>query len=140
MVKTNKKRLYVGCAINNLAPDERKRFLGQISDLKDELREHFEVLDFVGDAEATSETIYKHDIHDCVGTADCMLAVCNHPSTGLGYEMGTAIEKYDIPVLAVAHTNSSVTRLIQGIMGKKFRFERYKEWSEIAPMAIKRLS
>ncbi|MBP6858950.1 MAG: hypothetical protein KBC33_03940 [Candidatus Pacebacteria bacterium] len=130
------KKLYVGCAINNLSPENKVRFLKQIADLKDSLRDHFEVLDFVGDAAAPVEVIYTHDIHNCVGQADCMLAICDHPSTGLGYELGTALEKHDIPVLAVAHTDSSVTRLVQGITGKKFKFVRYEDFGEIKKMAI----
>ena len=132
----NKKKLYVGCAINNLSPEDKRRFLGQIASLKDSLRNHFEVLDFVGDASAPVEAIYTHDIHNCVGQADCMLAICDHPSTGMGYELGTAIEKHDIPVLAVAHKDSSVTRLLQGVTSKKFKFQRYGDWSEIAPLTI----
>ena len=131
-----KKKLYVGCAINNLAPEERKLFLQSISELKDSLRDHFEVLDFVGDAEGSAEKIYRFDIHECVMKADCMLAICNHPSTGMGYEMGTAIEKQGIPVLAVAHTGSSVTRLVLGITRKRFKFERYEKMEEIAPLTI----
>lgn len=131
-----KKKLYVGCAINNLSPENKVTFLKQIADLKDSLRGHFEVLDFVGDSSAPIEVIYTHDIHNCVGQADCMLAICDHPSTGLGYELGTALEKHDIPVLAVAHVDSSVTRLVQGITGRKFKFARYEDFGEVGPMAI----
>lgn len=134
-----KKKLYVGCAINNLSPENKVTFLKQIADLKDSLRDHFEVLDFVGDSSAPIEVIYTHDIHNCVGQADCMLAICDHPSTGLGYELGTALEKHDIPVLAVAHKDSSVTRLVQGITGRKFKFARYEDFREVAALTIEAL-
>lgn len=135
-MNNKKKKLYVGCAINNLSLKNKVRFLKQIEDLKDSLRDHFEVLDFVGNATAPVETIYTHDIHNCVGRADCMLAICDHPSTGLGYELGTALEKHDIPVLAVAHKDSNVTRLVQGVTGKKFKFVRYEDFREVKKMAV----
>ncbi|MDQ2933318.1 MAG: hypothetical protein M3Q80_02965 [bacterium] len=135
-MNTTKKKLYVGCAINNLSPENKITFLKQISDLKDELRTHFEVLDFVGLADGDAKHIYTHDIKNCVGNADCMLAICDHPSTGLGYEMATAIEHRNIPVFAVAHSDSSVSRLIIGIDSPKYHFERYENFSEIAERAL----
>ena len=137
-MKKTKKKLYVGCAINNLSPDEREAFLRRISKLKDSLRDHFEVLDFIGNVAAPAEKVYEFDI-DCVESADCMLAICNHPSTGMGYEMGTAIEKRNIPVLAVAHSESSVSRMILGITHKRYRFERYEQIEDIKALAISML-
>ena len=132
------KKLYVGCAINNLPEDKKQEFLAMIDGLKNQLRKHFEVLDFLGTASSSLENIYTRDIIECVGQADLMVAICDHPSTGLGYEMATAIEVRKIPVLAMAHYQSNVSRLILGIHGskKKFNFVRYHSFEQI-PSLIK---
>jgi len=129
-----KKKIYVGCAINNLTPEQKAVFFKEVNAVKAELNKDFEVLEFIGDAAAPAEKIYDWDINGCVYKADFMLAICDHPSLGLGYEMGTAIEKCGIPVLAVAHATSSVSRLIIGISGKDFSFRRYEKVSDIAGM------
>lgn len=136
-MKNIKKKLYVGCAINNLPKEIKEHFLKQISDLKDSLRNDFDVMDFIGIADGDPKLIYDHDIINCVGNADCMLAICDYPSTGLGYEIATAVEKRGIPVLAVAQKNSSVTRLVIGINKKDFLFERYESLLEVKDMVIK---
>ena len=135
-VAMNKKKLYVGCAINNLSPEQRKKFFVDVSRLKDDLRAHFEVLDFVTDPTATPRDIYRRDIRECVETADFMLAICDHASTGMGYEMATAIEYKGIPVLAVAHADSSVSKLIRGIDNRGFSFKQYRDFSDILPLAL----
>jgi hypothetical protein len=134
-----KKKLYVGCAISGLPPEKRKEFLKMIERLKVELSRHFEILEFIGTALSSPKDTYVRDIAECVMHADYMLAICDHPSLGLGYEMATAIEKRDIPVLAFAHKNSSVSRLIVGIHGKKFLFLRYDSTHEIVQHARKHL-
>lgn len=125
------KKLYVGCALTNVPPELRDEFLSGINRLKSTLREHFEILEFLGDAAGSARATYQRDIVECVGVADYMLAICDYPSTGLGYEMGTAIEKHEIPVIAAAHHSSKVTRLIQDIP-KKYVFLRYDKLEELA--------
>jgi hypothetical protein len=56
------------------------------------------------------------------------------PSIGLGYELGTAVEKHHLPTLAVAHVDSKVTRLVLGISDPMFHFERYTEMAEVIEM------
>src|ERR1700679_3262391 len=112
MPQLKMKRLYVGCGISTLPPAEAESFLKRVSVVKDKLREHFVVLDFLGTGVATPEEVYARDIFECVGTADGMLAICDYPSTGLGFEMCAALYKYDIPVLAMSAYTSKVSRLI----------------------------
>lgn len=128
----NKKKVYVGCAINGLVEPLKSEYLANVERIKDKLRDQFEVLDFAGTAEGSAQDVYEHDINKCVAEADYMLAMCDYPSTGLGYEMATALEKRRIPVIAFAHKDSSVSRLILGICGKKYSFERYDSLDSVA--------
>lgn len=91
-------KVYVGCALTH-AP---KRYKKQIAIFKNLLRNvpWIQVLDFVT-ANSLSEVpdplhIYTHDIHDCVGKADVIIAELSYPSTGLGWELGTSVEKHGI--------------------------------------------
>ena len=137
-----KKKLYVGCALNNV-PKDKQDFLLMIPEIKEKLKNDFEILefrssvhDFINNTHTFSpKEIYEFDIKDSVMNADVMLAICDYPSLGLGYEMATAIEKRGIPVLALAHENSSVSKLILGINHPNFHFIRYKTTEEIVQKA-----
>mgnify|MGYP003474845712 CR=1 FL=1 len=129
-----KKKLYVGCALTNLSPDRKVEFLSMIRQVKNTLKEYFEVMEFLGvdDAsQASPREVYNFDIKECVMKADYMLAICDYPSLGLGYEISTAVEKRGIPVLAMAHRDSEVTRLIRGIDNPEFNFEIYNSIEDI---------
>lgn len=108
-----------------------------ISEIKKELSKSFEILEFLGVGDIgsvrpfTPQEIYDYDIRKCVMKADCMLAICDYPSIGLGYEMGTAVEKLGIPVLAMARKDAIVGRLIRGIDHKNFNFFYYNSAEEI---------
>jgi hypothetical protein len=136
--RPKKKTLYIGCAINNLPANKKDEFLGMVADLKRKLRKKFRILEFMSaiKADATAEEIYWRDIHVCVKSADAMVAICDHPSTGLGYEMAVAIEERGIPVLAMAQYLSNVSKLVLGIHGrgadkKAFNFVRYNTVADI---------
>lgn len=108
---TSEAKLYVGCGLTHASPE----FRGQVEDLKAALREKGdEVFDFVGLTAGTSADVYEWDIRRCVGGAQLMIGICDEPSIGLGWEMGFAAEKLKIPVLAAAHSDSVVTRLVHG--------------------------
>ena len=134
------KRVYLGCAITKVPPEYEVEFRSKISTIKKDLRiVGFEVIDFLSAIrqDGTEKEIYTHDIIDSVGSAEAMIAICDYPSLGLGYEMGTIIEKHGMPVLAVAHKDSIVTPLIRGITHPKFRFERYENVSDIYGMFLR---
>ncbi len=139
-----KKKLYIGCALTNLPEDKKAEFLQLIESIKKELKKDFEILEFWSATHewsvGTPQDIYKYDIRDCVMKTDCMLSICDYPSLGLGYEIATAVEKMGIPVLAVAHKDSTVTRLIRGIDHKNFNFFYYNSADEIIAKAIETLT
>ncbi|HEV7702624.1 MAG TPA: hypothetical protein VGO63_04255 [Candidatus Paceibacterota bacterium] len=141
-----KKKLYIGCAITNLSEEKREAFFDMISDIKNKLKDHFEIMEFLGvDDLATDKPfspleIYEHGITKCVMEADCMLAMCDYPSLGLGYEIGTAVEKRGIPVLAMAREGSLITRLILGVNHKSFIFAYYNSADDIVQKTLETLT
>lgn len=124
-------KIYVGCSLTQ-APNDFKQ---SVEWLKAGLRDAgYETLEFLGLTHGTARDVYEHDIHNCVGKCDFFLAICDLPSIGLGYELGTAVEKHGIPTLAVAHVDSKVTRLVLGVSHPLFHFERYGEMAEVIDM------
>lgn len=124
-------RLYVGCALKNAPMD----FIDSVLALRSELAKNpcYEVLEFLGPGKPRD--IYKRDIIECVGTADVMLAICDLPSLGLGYEMATHVKHFKRPLFAVAKEGIPVSGLIEGIHGEgAFSFARYNELSEVPRM------
>ncbi len=135
-------KIYVGCAITTVPEDKADEFVALINSVKNSIRDSgHEVLEFRTALfpDATDEEVYIHDIHDCVGTADAMLAICDHSSIGLGYELATAIEKRGIPVVAVAHKDIKISKLVLGISHPKFVFERYDTAEDIVPILLKHI-
>src|SRR3989344_1788075 len=132
-----KKKLYVSCSLTIIPPDKKDSFLAMIKEIKKELSKNFEILEFLGiddlktDKPFTSQEIYNYDIKKCVMEADCMLAICDYPSLGVGYEMAVCVEKRGIPVLAMAHKDAVVARLIRGIDHPSFQFMYYNSTDEI---------
>ncbi len=105
------RKLYVGCGLTH-APET---FRNSVDGFKKVLRSNgHEVFDFVGLVAGTEADVYNWDIGHCVARADLLIGVCDEPSIGLGWELAVAAEKLEIPVLATAHTDSKVTRLIHG--------------------------
>src|SRR5438067_586788 len=119
------KKIYVGCSLTH-APEEFKQ--GIIA-LKQQLSKQHIILEFLGLVNGTSEEVFEHDTN-CVKQCDLFIAECSHPSIGLGYELGTALA-LDKPVLAVAHKDAKVTRLVLGVTHPKYTFRRYDDMEEI---------
>ena len=127
-----KRKLYVGCALQ-FAPPE---FVSSISALRSKLKEHFDVLEFKFPHPGSDRDVYMLDIKEHVASCDLMLAICDHPSTGLGYEMATAIEKHDKHVLCLAHMSAGPSRLILGITSRRYEFNRYSSLSEVTKLLL----
>lgn len=123
-----KLKIYVGCSLTHAPYEFRKA----VENLKQALRMKYEVLEFLGLVNGTPKDVYEWDLKECVAECDFFLAICDHPSLGLGYELATAIEKLHKPVLGVAHRDAHVTRLILGITQTNFIFRRYFELEEVA--------
>lgn len=127
-----KLKLYVGCSLIQ-APSG---FPEQVAKLKDILRSAYEVFDFVGLTKGTVQEVYDWDINNCVSTCDLFLAICDYPSLGLGYEMAVAARELKKPVLAVAHADIAMSRLILGIPYANFSFVRYKDLIQDVPRLL----
>ena len=126
------KKIYVGCALTHASEE----FKQGVESLKIELRKDFEVLEFLGLVAGTAQDVYQWDIHNCVEKCDILVAITDHPSLGLGYEMATAVEKLRKPTLALAHTDAKIGRIILGIEQPHYRFERYNSLQDI-PALVK---
>ena len=133
-----KLKIYVGCALK-FAPEEFKQ---EIELFKQELKERLncEILEFLVDDTATDEDIYRNDIVHCVASADVIIAELSYASTGLGYEIATAIELYNKPVIGlVSIDRPAPSRLITGIT-KKFTLDIYMHLPGMISAVEKRLS
>jgi nucleoside 2-deoxyribosyltransferase len=131
-MKDGKPELYVACGLTH-APEE---FRLSVDGLKHILRQErgYEVYDFVGLENGTPADVYAWDIGHCVAQSDLLVAVCDYPAVGLGWELGTAVEKLQKPTLAVAHEDTHVTRLITGAAeagAPNYRFRRYSDLMEV---------
>lgn len=126
-------KLYVGCGLTN-APEEFKE---SVETMKIQLKERYDVFDFVGLVAGTSEDVYKWDIEHCVADCDMFIGVCDYPSIGLGWELNEAVS-LGKPTLGVAHQDSLVTRLLLGAAGLKpnFEFTRYHNLVEDVPKMV----
>ena len=127
METADKTKIYIGCSLTH-APDDFKK---AVEDLKNSLRPEYEVFDFLGLEKGSEQDVYNWDIKNCVAKCDLFVAICDHASLGLGYELGSAIEAFDKPVLALAHKDAYIARLVLGIDAPRFSFERYGDLSEI---------
>ncbi len=121
------RKLYVGCSLTHSPQD----FKDLVLNLKEKLRADYEVFEFLGLEKGTAVDVYKEDIGICVARCDFFVAICDHASLGLGYEMGTALEKYSKPTLGLAHEDSNVGRLVLGIDHPMYTFKRYKTSEDI---------
>ncbi|HVS79118.1 MAG TPA: hypothetical protein VHD84_02425 [Candidatus Saccharimonadales bacterium] len=136
-----KKKLYVGCALTHATEE----FRASIEKLKGTLRaEGYVILDFfwVKEADPTPKDVFEWDIRNCVKNCDGFVAICDHPSLGLGYELAEAAN-LGKPILGVAHKDTKVTRLILGAADvlPNFQFERYGNLDkDIVPLVNKWLA
>jgi nucleoside 2-deoxyribosyltransferase len=141
---------YVGCGLTH-APEQYRQ---EIIQFKDMLREvsWIKVLDFWSTAgredlspEERACDIYHTDIHQCVGTASVIIADLTYPSTGLGWELGTSIEKHQIPAFMCAKEGALVSHLPIGAslheINTNVTFTRYMESIvELIPFFLEELS
>jgi hypothetical protein len=144
-----KVNVYVGCGLTH-APQEYKN---EIAALKDQLRkvDWITVLDFVTPHTLSTEWekmdsrhIYHNDIHDCVGVAEAIIAELSYPSTGLGWELGTSVEKHKIRTMMCARDDAKISHLPIGASlhddNAHVSFIRYdKSILELMPYFIREL-
>lgn len=120
-------RLYIGCGLTQAPPE----FVAEVDRFKESLQAEYHIYHFMGLEGGTNQDVYRRDIEVCVAECDLFVAICDYPSIGLGYELATAVEALGKPTLAVAHRDSKITRLIQGVPLPKFEFRRYNELEDV---------
>src|ERR1700733_1926312 len=103
-----KLKLYVGCGLTTAPPEFR---IWVKEELKPKLREHFEVVNFIGLGDQTPDETFEWDIERCVSSCDLHLSIHDFPSDGNGMEVLAAVMVYKKPSLGVAHRNSVVSKL-----------------------------
>lgn len=129
-----KPKLYVGCSLARATEEFRQ----SVEQLKVEIRKKgYEVFDFVGLVKGTPRDVYEWDIDHCVKDCDVFVAICDEPSIGLGYELHEAV-RLKKPILAVAHEDSVVTRMLIGAAEVKptLTFQRYRDFMHDVPGMI----
>lgn len=128
------KKLYVGCSLAHASGI----FKREVKDLKGKLRGSYEVLEFMDPKTVqTSIQVFENDTRQII-KCDVFLAICDLPSLGLGYEMAYA-NSINKPVIAVAHEDSNVSRMILGVTADKFKLVRYKRLDEVVSFMEKML-
>ncbi len=127
--------LYIGCALTH-ATEEFKQ---NVQNLKERLKDVCSVLEFIGLIDGTAEDVYNHDINLCVRRCSLFVAICDQASTGLGYELAVQVEDRKRSALAVAHTDSKVTRLVLGIKQANFEFKTYDDFDDLYNIIVKKI-
>ncbi len=129
-------KVYVGCALTG-APQE---FVRTVEAFKTILRSAgHEVTDFLGLTAGTPYDVYEMDIHRCVAGCEVMIGICDLPSIGLGWELGTAVEKHQKPTMALVGKDSGVTRLVVGAECDRnpyYNFLRYDDFEHMCQLAL----
>ena len=126
-----KTSVYIGCSLTQAS----EAFKADVEALKTAVRDlGYEVFDFVGLVNGTPKDVYEWDLNHCVGECDIFVGICDYPSIGLGWELGTAVQLRK-PVLAVAHADAKITRLVLGAadVESNMRFERYNNLLKDVP-------
>ena len=131
---TEKPKLYVGCALTGAPRD----FNDNVEAVKEELGTQWRVLNFLGLVAGTASDVFKQDIGN-VDECDAFLAITDLPSTGLGMEIGRAVELRK-PTLLVAQADTRVTRMVLGAaeMLPEFSFGTYEEMQHDLPPLVNR--
>ncbi|MCF7819923.1 MAG: hypothetical protein K9M44_00425 [Candidatus Pacebacteria bacterium] len=130
-------KVYVACALTH-APESFKL---EVEKFKEKLSKICHMLYFKGISDKNSpREVYLHDIRACVEEAGLVVAICDHASIGLGYEIAVQAEKKQGAVLAVASKDALVTKLILDPPLKDFSFRRYENLIEdVYAMVLKKL-
>lgn len=139
-------KIYVGCGLA-YAPTRYKKM---IQVFKDSLRrmDGVEILDFVNPPPGQEQSsldpahVYYHDIHVCVAQADIFIAELSHPSTGLGWELATSVEKRSILTIMCAKEKKKISHIPIGAVkhNEHVSFYGYKSSiKELLPILKERI-
>lgn len=134
-------KVYVGCGLTH-APQP---FIDLVSRLKQCLRDSGEciVLEFLGLEGGTARDVWDHDIRNCVGRCDLLVAILDYPSIGLGVEIGCQAARRK-RVIGLVHQSTHLTRLMQDpnpedIDYALYGYEHLDEMLEIVMREVRKL-
>ncbi len=119
------KKLYIGHSLN-YATEE---FKAEMKAFKQDLKKYFEILDFIGLGDHPAELVYKFD-RGQVLKSDMFLAFADEVSTGLGIEIGIALENKK--KLIIAHKKGlKISKMVLGIPKNQATFVEYEHLDEV---------
>lgn len=108
------KLIYVGCALSHSSKKYRT-FIKKIKkEVHKKLKDKVVILEFLGLTSGSDVDVYDTDIGN-VKKCHAFIGFVDKPATGLGYEIGTAIEarKY-VPFLILHDVRTNPSRLVTG--------------------------
>ncbi len=130
-------KLYLGCALRNASPD----FVQSVLKFRERLEQEsgFEILRFVdlSGSQPSDVDIFRWDMAQ-IEACDGVLAICDEPSFGLGFEVSVALS-LGKPVLMVAEENRYISAFPQGIDWPGATFLRYRSWDHLFSLVKERL-
>lgn len=131
-------KIYVGCAIQGLPPEQWGEMNQGLEDLKWSLRKKgYEVLNFRSDGnrQAPEGTVFDWDYKQCED-CDAMIALALYPSTGMGMEMAFCLKKTPKPakVLALAPRGNNTSRMVKECNLPGFSYQEFDSWDQIPKM------
>lgn len=133
--------VYVACSLIHVP----ENFKSMIEEFKRDLGLICDVLCFNAfkpGSHSKERAIYLHDVQHCVRTADLVLAFCDLPSLGVGYELGTRIEALKKPALLVAHEKALVTEMFLDMGHPEWlcQVKRYTALTDVFGLAKEKLA
>lgn len=127
-------KIYVGCAIQGLAPEHWDAMKSKLENLKLALRKKgHEVLNFRSDGnrQAVAGTVFKWDYQQCM-ECDAMIALALYPSTGMGMEMILCLTKPNPAfVLATAPKGNNTNHMVTECNLPGYVYKEFETWGEI---------
>jgi hypothetical protein len=107
-------KVYIGCALSEHPKEVSEKMVEYVEYLKSNLSQfEMKILDFVTPSNNGKKNVYLTDMNT-IRTCDVVIALCHHPSTGLGMEIQEAI-KNRIQVIALSHRKrDKMSKMITG--------------------------
>jgi nucleoside 2-deoxyribosyltransferase len=124
--------------LTNLTDEERADFNQEFDALKAALRAAgIKIYEFCGfDKNHDSMMVSDYDI-SCVEAADLVLAICTHPSTGTGIEIGWACAKQQ-HVITAGKKGVYVSHMPRGMQSRNpnHSYVEYETLLDLVPMVV----
>lgn len=126
-------KVYVACALTSVPKSSRPEHLMMVESLKAELRSKgYLVIDFLSAIKdnPVPEDVYSYDIK-CLDEADCILALCDYPGTGLGYEICYSVLLRKIPTFVAVSDETNLSKLLRGINLPNYKYVVFSKTSDL---------